>query len=81
MPYEAQEAVGAGSPAQVDKAVRLLAALGAENDKNRLALILRVGDRLREECLKVFGSTWSYDVAWRFAGAAIAEIENSQALR
>ncbi|QND42940.1 hypothetical protein HB770_20740 [Rhizobium leguminosarum bv. viciae] len=34
-------------------------------------MIKRVGERLRTECLTVFGSTWSYDVAWRFAAAAI----------
>jgi hypothetical protein len=34
-------------------------------------MIERVGERLRAECLEVFGSTWSNDVAWRFARAAI----------
>lgn len=38
------------------------------------SMIERVGERLRKECLEVFGSTWSNDVAWRFARAAIEEM-------
>jgi hypothetical protein len=37
-------------------------------------MVKRVGERLRNECLDVFGATWSYDVAWRFANAAIEEM-------
>lgn len=33
--------------------------------------IERVGDALRKKCLDIFGATWSYDVAWRLARAAI----------
>lgn len=44
-------------------------------------MIERVGERLRKECLEVFGSTWSYDVAWRFSRAAIEEMrENTPAM-
>lgn len=35
------------------------------------SMVERVGEELRNECLKVFGSTWSYDVAWRFSEVAI----------
>jgi hypothetical protein len=31
----------------------------------------QVGEALRNECRKVFGSAWSNDVAWRFARVAI----------
>lgn len=34
-------------------------------------MVERVGEALRNECLAVFGSTWSNDVAWRFARTAI----------
>ncbi|TBG78634.1 hypothetical protein ELG76_04260 [Rhizobium leguminosarum] len=37
-------------------------------------MVERVGERLRKECLEVFGSTWSNDVAWRFARAAIESL-------
>ena len=44
-------------------------------------MIERVGETLRKECLDVFGSTWSNDVAWRFARAAIREMrENTPAM-
>lgn len=36
-----------------------------------MTMIERVGEALRKECLEVFGSTWSNDVAWRFARTAI----------
>jgi hypothetical protein len=35
------------------------------------SMVERVGAELRKECLEVFGATWSNDVAWRFARAAI----------
>lgn len=38
------------------------------------SMVERVGERLRKECLEVFGSTWNYDIAWRFARAAIDEL-------
>jgi hypothetical protein len=31
-----------------------------------------VGVALRTECMAIFGATWSYDNAWRFARIAIA---------
>jgi hypothetical protein len=31
-----------------------------------------VGVALRAECMAIFGATWSYDNAWRFARIAIA---------
>jgi hypothetical protein len=30
-----------------------------------------VGEALRTECMSIFGTTWSYDNAWRLARAAI----------
>jgi hypothetical protein len=30
-----------------------------------------VGKALRDECQKIFGSTWSFDNSWRLARAAI----------
>jgi hypothetical protein len=32
-------------------------------------------EALRKECLSVFGSTWSYDNAWRFAKSALESAE------
>lgn len=34
-------------------------------------MVERVAEKLRAECLAVFGSTWNNDVAARFARAAI----------
>lgn len=34
-----------------------------------------VGEALRQECLKIFGTTWNNDVAWRLARVAIAVCE------
>lgn len=38
----------------------------------RSEMVERVGAELRRACLAEFGRTWSNDVAWRFARAAIA---------
>jgi hypothetical protein len=46
-----------------------------EREREHDALVLRVGERLRNECLEIFGSMWSYDVAWRLAEAAIQEVQ------
>lgn len=35
-------------------------------------MVERVGEALRTACRKEFGSDWNYDVAWKFARAAIA---------
>lgn len=35
------------------------------------AMVERVGEALREQCRAEFRSTWSYDVTWRLARAAI----------
>ncbi|UFS83223.1 hypothetical protein LPB79_13300 [Rhizobium sp. T136] len=44
-------------------------------------MVERVGAELRRECLEVFGATWSNDVAWRFARAAIKAMrEPSEAM-
>lgn len=37
--------------------------------------IERVGEALRRECLAIFGSTWSNDIAWRLASTAIKEMD------
>lgn len=34
-----------------------------------------VGEALRDECLAIFGSNWSYDNAWRLARAAIRAMD------
>lgn len=34
-------------------------------------MVERVGEALRDQCKVEFGSSWSYDVAWRLACAAI----------
>lgn len=34
-------------------------------------MVERIGEALRKECLAIFGATWSNDVAWRLAQAAI----------
>jgi hypothetical protein len=47
-----------------------------ENQPDELTRL--VGERLRRECLSEFGSTWSNDVAWRFARAAIDEVRREQ---
>ncbi len=42
----------------------------------------RVGAKLRKECEAVFGASWSNDVAWRFARAAIEAMrEPTQQMR
>lgn len=33
--------------------------------------VQQVAEALREQCKQEFGATWSYDVAWRLARAAI----------
>lgn len=35
------------------------------------SMVEKVSEALRTQCLTEFGSTWSYDVAWRLASAAI----------
>lgn len=44
---------------------------GADSD-----LVGRVGAALRAACLEEFGATWTNDVAWKFARAAIATMRD-----
>ena len=39
------------------------------------AEIEAAGEALRTECRAIFGSDWNYDVAWRFARAALEAAE------
>ncbi len=34
-------------------------------------MVHAVAEALRADCLRTFGATWSYDVSWAFARAAI----------
>ena len=34
-------------------------------------LVVKVGDALADECQAIFGSTWSNDVRWKLAIAAL----------
>jgi hypothetical protein len=40
-----------------------------------------VGEALRKECMNIFGSTWSYDVAWRLAETALRTAADFPTLR
>lgn len=45
---------------------------------NDRELTERVGEALRKECLAIFGSTWSYDNAWRLADVAIEAAQETK---
>ena len=45
------------------------------------ALVNRIAERLRLECQDAFGATWNYDIARRFARAALHEIERDYQIR
>jgi len=40
-------------------------------DKEPPEMVKKVGEALKEQCLKEFGSTWDNDTTWNFAVAAI----------
>jgi hypothetical protein len=42
-------------------------------------IIRKLGDDLAKECLAIFGSTWSNDVRWRLARAALASLDEQGA--
>lgn len=45
-------------------------------------MVHAVAEALRADCLRTFGATWSYDVSWAFARAAIEAMrEPTEAMR
>lgn len=42
-------------------------------------MVHAVAEALRADCLRTFGATWSYDVSWAFARAAIEAMRDPTA--